>query len=272
MSVPSTRRVHHRVLLQRVHRGLHEEGHEAQLHAVLLLELLLVAVAQLDHRRHVDFVERGEDGGGGLRLHQALGDALAQARHGHALLGAVARREVGRAGSRASRPRGRAVLAASTSPFVTRPSRPVPGTEAVSTPFSAAIFVADGEAAVGGLRPPGAAGGWVPAFAGATACLSAAGAAALAVAFASVSIVAITSPLVTAVAVVLHDLREHAVGGRRQLEHDLVGLDVDQVLVALDRLADLLAPGDQRGLGDRFGELRDLDFDLRHDRSLLRIC
>src|SRR5207249_4109474 len=40
-------------------------------------------------RLHVDFVERGEDGGGRLRLHQALGDARPQAAHRHALLGAV---------------------------------------------------------------------------------------------------------------------------------------------------------------------------------------
>src|SRR6185437_12245619 len=37
--------------------------------------------------------------------------------------------------------------AARTSALVTRPSRPVPGTAAVSTPFSAAIFAAAGEAA-----------------------------------------------------------------------------------------------------------------------------
>jgi hypothetical protein len=35
------------------------------------------------------FVERGEDRGGRLRLHEALGHALAQARHRHALLGAA---------------------------------------------------------------------------------------------------------------------------------------------------------------------------------------
>jgi hypothetical protein len=71
-------------------RGLDEERHEAQARAVLLLEALLVLLAHLDHRRHVHFVERGEDRGGRLRLHQALGDALAQARHRHALVGAGA--------------------------------------------------------------------------------------------------------------------------------------------------------------------------------------
>src|SRR5436190_19161921 len=37
--------------------------------------------------------------------------------------------------------------AATASAFVTRPSRPVPWMDAGSTPFSAAIFLADGEAA-----------------------------------------------------------------------------------------------------------------------------
>ncbi len=57
---------------------------------MLLLELVLVAVAQIDDRLHVDFVERGQDGRRRLRLHQPFGDARAQARHRHALLGPVA--------------------------------------------------------------------------------------------------------------------------------------------------------------------------------------
>jgi len=56
------------------------------------LEALLVAVAHLDHRRHVDLVEGREDGGGGLRLDESLGDAGAQAGHGDALLRAASRR------------------------------------------------------------------------------------------------------------------------------------------------------------------------------------
>jgi hypothetical protein len=68
-----------RVLLQRMHRRLHEKTHEAELDAVLLLEAVLVAVAQIDDRLHVDLVERGQHGRCRLRLDQALGDALAQA-------------------------------------------------------------------------------------------------------------------------------------------------------------------------------------------------
>src|SRR5438477_1209624 len=73
-----------------------------------------------------------------------------------------------------------------TSPFVTRPSRPVPAIVAVSMPFSAAIFFADGD----GDWVPACAGDWTPACAGVAA-------AALGATFASVSIIAITSPLVT---------------------------------------------------------------------------
>src|SRR5690606_2543658 len=52
--------------------------------------------------------------------------------------------------------------------------------------------------------------------------------------------------------------------GGREREHDLVGLDVDEILVTADRLADLLVPLQQRRLGDRFRQLRDLDFYQGH--------
>ena len=60
---------------------LDEERHEAQADAVLLLERLLVAGAQVHDPRHVGFVEGGQDRGGLLGLDQALGDALAEAAH-----------------------------------------------------------------------------------------------------------------------------------------------------------------------------------------------
>ena len=118
------RRVDDRIFLERMHRRLDEEAHEAELDAVLLLEALLVAVAQLDHRRHVHFVERGEDRGGRLRLHEPLGDALAQARHRHALLGpraerrrrACSRRRVRRQPARRRRSARQAVGAARARP------------------------------------------------------------------------------------------------------------------------------------------------------------
>ncbi len=99
-----------------------------------------------------------------LRLEQTLGDARAQARHRHALLRAVLQPLVepmpapsrpaatagglrcGSAGRRGGLAAG--APAASTSPLVMRPSRPVPATSAGDTPFSASSLPAAGEAAV----------------------------------------------------------------------------------------------------------------------------
>src|SRR3546814_11079179 len=58
---------------------------EAELHAVLLLEGLLVLLPQGHHRAHVALVEGGEHGRGVLRLLQAPRDGLAQPGHAHAL-------------------------------------------------------------------------------------------------------------------------------------------------------------------------------------------
>ena len=116
--------------LQRLDRRRHEEAHEAQLHAVPLLEPLGVGLPQRHHRAHVDLVEGGEDGGVVLRREEPLGDALAQRRHRHPLLAGAGRR--GRpARSRRSAGRRRAGRGAaavppsstvSTSSLVTRPA------------------------------------------------------------------------------------------------------------------------------------------------------
>ena len=84
--------------LQRLTAGLHEIAHEAELHAVLLLEEILVFRALRDQRRHVDLVEGREHGGDALRLLEPARDGLAQPRHLHALL---ARGVVGRRRARA---------------------------------------------------------------------------------------------------------------------------------------------------------------------------
>ena len=237
---------------------------------MLLLEAVLVAVAQLHHRRHVDLVERGQDGGGRLRLHEALGDARAQARHRNALLGAVARREWIPARARAcaaGASRLRRARPPATSALVTRPSRPVPGdaprcrrpSRRRSWPRRATAHSRRGRGR-GGRRA-----GRAAAAAAAFAASAGRRPARRPRRRPSVSITAITSPQVTVLAVGLDDLREHAVDRRRQLQDHLVGLDVDQVLVALHRLAHLLVPGDERGLRDALGELRDLHFDLHVD-------
>jgi len=74
-------RVDGRELLERLTHRAHEERHERQLDAMLLLDLLLVLVAQRIERGHVDFVERRQVRGGVLGLEQILGDALAARRH-----------------------------------------------------------------------------------------------------------------------------------------------------------------------------------------------
>src|SRR5690606_9161124 len=69
------RSVDDRVLLERRHGSLHEEGREAQLDAVLFLELVFVLLAQIENALHVDFVESRKNGIVGLRLQKALGNA-----------------------------------------------------------------------------------------------------------------------------------------------------------------------------------------------------
>ena len=83
-----------RDILQRLHAGLHEEAHQAELDAVLLLEGVAILAPERHHRAHVHVVERGEHRRGVLRLLQALGDGLAEPRHAHPLFaGFVLRRD-----------------------------------------------------------------------------------------------------------------------------------------------------------------------------------
>jgi hypothetical protein len=86
-------------VLQRHAYGLGEEAHETQANAVLLLEKILVFVARLDDRAHVDIVEGREQRGGLLRTLEALGDGLTQTGHLYALFAALARRRKTRPGS-----------------------------------------------------------------------------------------------------------------------------------------------------------------------------
>ena len=81
------RRIDDRIFLERMDGGFHEKAHEAKSGAVLFLEPVLVLLAQVHDRLHIDLVERGQDGIGCLRLKETLGDALAQTRHRHPLYG-----------------------------------------------------------------------------------------------------------------------------------------------------------------------------------------
>ena len=67
--------------LERVDRGFHEERHEAELDAVLGLEGVAIFVPQFLDGRHVDFVERRQQGGVLLSAHEPRGDAAANEAH-----------------------------------------------------------------------------------------------------------------------------------------------------------------------------------------------
>jgi len=58
------------------------------------------------------------------------------------------------------------------------------------------------------------------------------------------------------------DRLEPALRGRRHLHGDLVGHDLDEGLVALDRLTDLLQPAGDGPLDDRLTQRRDDDLDV----------
>src|SRR5690606_6624161 len=69
------RGVHLGETLERLGGSLDEEGHEAQTHTVvLLLEQVLVLLAQVHDRLHVDFIIGSQHGHARLGIHQALGD------------------------------------------------------------------------------------------------------------------------------------------------------------------------------------------------------
>jgi hypothetical protein len=138
-------------LPERGDTGLDEEGHEPELHAVGLLEGLLVSRAEGHDVRHVALVEGGEHRGGVLRLDEADGDALSELAHTLAAGPAGERAggggrgrgggAVGRRGGAAGLDGGEDVLLADAS------AGPVPCSEARSTWFSSASLRASGVAA-----------------------------------------------------------------------------------------------------------------------------
>src|SRR5690606_22537009 len=56
------------------------------------------------------------------------------------------------------------------------------------------------------------------------------------------------------------DFLQHAINRCRHFQHDLVGFQVEQVLVTRDSVADLLVPAGDGGVGDGFGQYRYFDF------------
>ena len=246
-----------------------EERHEAQLHAVFFFEFVLVLRTQFHHRCHVDFVERREDGGGRLRLQQTLGDACAQARHGDALLGAVASGQLNR----------RSDWFTSLSPGLRRGDSRLATGALIDNIFFRHAATSPGASDVcgvdilfcGDLCSSGTGGGTDRygtclhghRYGDQNGCSN------RALRFRIEHRDDLTRGDRRAIAP--DDLDDHAIGGRGQLHHHLVGFDVNQVFVALDRVAFLLMPCNQRGFRNGFRECRHFDFDL-HFLSFDLIC
>ncbi|EDT08719.1 hypothetical protein BgramDRAFT_4373 [Paraburkholderia graminis C4D1M] len=250
---------------------------------MFLLELVLVLVAQIHDRRHVHFVERGQNGVGLLRLEQTLGDTRAQTRHRHALFRAVLQplisrcrrlhvrqRRLGglRCGSRcrcsglgggcACRQHvalGDAAVAARAGDVARR--------QALLRHQLAGSRRSSGVRTRCGCGLRGRCGSRSRSrrrfgsrlhfgFDGSGASL----------AFG----VDLGDDLIgrDGVAVVRDDLREHAGRGCRHFEHDLVGLDFDENFVLRHSLAGLLLPLQHGGFRDRLGQLGNLDFNNSH--------
>ena len=71
------------------------------------------------------------------------------------------------------------------------------------------------------------------------------------------------------IAFVLDDLGQHAVSFGEHFHHHLVGFDVDDQLITLDRVARLLVPGGNGAVGNRFRECRGFDLDSHYSGVLL---
>src|SRR5690606_36238472 len=63
------------------------------------------------------------------------------------------------------------------------------------------------------------------------------------------------------IAFVFEDFGQHAISFGENFHYDLVGLDVDDQLVALDCFTRLLVPGGNGAVRDRLGKLGGFDLD-----------
>src|SRR5207302_1299780 len=66
------------------------------------------------------------------------------------------------------------------------------------------------------------------------------------------------------------DPGNHSRAGGRQLERGLVGFELDDFLIALDRIADRLAPRSNHNLSDGFADLGNFQFDWHGSVSAKR--
>ncbi len=260
------RSVHGRELAQRLDGRLDEERHEAELHAVRLLELLFVARTNLTDGGQVDLIERRQHCGRRLRLNQALGDASSHSRHRHALLAA-----------RAGRRRQRCARCARFRLFLLRLLRPrhvlnhIALRDAPVAPASGDLsgieLVLFDHALRGRCELRGRSAGRF----GFRLRLSSRLRLFRRRARRSGSALLQNREHLSARdsrAVLDFQLLDHARRRRRNFEHDLVGFEIDEILVPLDRVAGLLVPRHECCVGDRFGQWRNFDFDAHADLPL----
>ena len=237
---------------------------------MLLLELVLVLVAQIDDALHVHFVERRQDRVVLLRLQQALGHARAQAAHGHALLRAAIER--GRERHRDSRRRGAGWRSRRLSRDRRLRAKGIAlgdATAAARTfdgPGGNALLCQDlggGRGSHGGTRSRLRSGGR-----GCRLRSSRRGRSRLRrLSGAGLTFGVDTREHFTRshqAAITLDDFGEYAGRRGRNFENHLVGLDFDQDFICLDCLARLLLPGEQRRFGHRLGQLGDNNIGHSH--------
>jgi len=207
-----------------------------------LLEILLVALAQLHHGLEIHFVEAGQDGGRVLRLFHALGNARAQARHFDAFLGP-------RSGWRAAFEIVHHIgLGQSSAPAGGRHLGWVYAFLLDDSAGCGAQLLRVSRGRSGGRRRLSFPGGF-------RAGLARRGPFDLTGFDHSQDF--ITQHGFSGFA---SDLPENAICRRWNFQHHLVGFQVDQVLVPVHGLAGFLMPCGYRGVVNRFGQYRDLDF------------
>ena len=236
--------------------GFHEEAHETKLGVVGLQEGIFVLGTQRHHRTHVHFVVRGQHGSGLLCLNQALGDGLTQTAHRYALLGTLTLdrwRSSGFGGCRGlGRFLGRTILDGFLNVFFQN-----------ATAFAGTFDLGNVQIVLGNHLASSRCqhfathlliGAFIVSVAGSAAGRRSAG-------------------LVTATALYegcqnrfglnlaaffCLDFRQGTIGRRYDFQHDLVGFDVGQHFVTLDRFAYFLVPGRHGAFLNGLGEARCL--------------
>ena len=256
------RRIDCRETLQRFNRGLDEEGHEAQTHAVVsLLEKVLVLRTKRHDFGHVDLIEGRQHRHVRLSLDQTLGNLRTQTGHRHSLLCAITagcNRSSSSTGSRLASSRsgllgfdsGNQVFFSDATVF----------TSTLDAVWVNAVFLCQlaGSRREDGIISAGCrcrscrgcrSGGFSRRRRGGSRSCS--------------TCVELAKQLTAehGVPFVFNDFAQHAIRFCQHFHDNLVGLDVDNEFVTLYRIARLLVPGRNGAVSNRFRKLRGFDLD-----------